>query len=81
MLSGKLEIRANSHAFGGARMGDDTAAPVVGKYGLAHESPNLMVLGGSTFTGTSGYNPTETIQAHSWFAAGYLAKYLSKIAV
>lgn len=40
-----------------------------------------MILGGSTFPGSSGYNPTETIEAHAWFAAGYLAKNLDSIAV
>lgn len=59
----------NTHAYGGTRMGDDPAKSVVDKYGLAHEAPNLMILGGSTFPGRSGYTPTETIQAHAWFAA------------
>lgn len=76
-----LPLPINSHAYGGTRMGDDPTTSVVDKYGLAHEAPNLMVLGGSTFPGSSGYNPTETIQAHAWFAADYLAKNLNKIAV
>lgn len=71
----------NTHAYGGTRMGDDPAASVVDKYGLAHEAPNLMILGGSTFPGSSGYNPTETIQAHTWYAADYLATNLNAIAV
>jgi gluconate 2-dehydrogenase alpha chain len=76
-----LPLPINSHAYGGTRMGDDPAASMVDKHGLAHEAPNLMVLGGSTFPGSSGYNPTETIEAHAWFAADYLAKNLSKIAI
>ena len=40
-----------------------------------------MILGGSTFPGSSGYNPTETIQAHAWYAADYLGKNLNNIAV
>lgn len=71
----------NTHAYGGTRMGDDANASVVNKYGLAHEASNLMVLGGSTFPGSSGYNPTETLQAHAWYAADYLAKNLGKIAL
>jgi gluconate 2-dehydrogenase alpha chain len=76
-----LPLPINSHAYGGTRMGEDPASTVVDKYGLAHEAPNLMVLGGSTFPGSSGYNPTETIEAHAWFAADYLAKNLNKIAI
>ena len=71
----------NTHAYGGTRMGDDPATSVVNKYGLAHEAPNLMILGGSTFPGSSGYNPTETIQAHAWYAADYLANNLNTIAI
>jgi gluconate 2-dehydrogenase alpha chain len=76
-----LPLPINSHAYGGTRMGDDPAESVVDKYGLAHEAPNLMVLGGSSFPGSSGYNPTETIEAHAWYAADYLAQNLSKVAV
>jgi gluconate 2-dehydrogenase alpha chain len=71
----------NTHAYGGTRMGDDPAASVVNRYGLAHEAPNLMILGGSTFPGSSGYNPTETIHAHAWYAAEYLARNLNSIAI
>lgn len=71
----------NSHAYGGTRMGDDPVTSVVNKYGLAHEAPNLAVLGGSVFPGSSGYNPTETIEAHAWYAAEYIAKNFQSIAV
>lgn len=74
-------IPINSHAYGGTRMGDDEATSVVNKYGLSHEAPNLMVLGGSNWCSTTGYNPTETIEAHAWYAADYLAKNLNTIAV
>jgi gluconate 2-dehydrogenase alpha chain len=76
-----LPLPINSHAYGGTRMGDDPATSVVDKYGLAHEAPNLMILGGSSFPGSSGYNPTETIEAHAWFAADYLSKNLQKVAI
>ena len=74
-------IPINSHAYGGTRMGDDESTSVVNKYGLSHEAPNLMVLGGSNWCSTTGYNPTETIEAHAWYAADYLAKNLKTIAV
>jgi len=74
-------IPINSHAYGGTRMGDDPATSVTNKYGQVHESPNLVVLGGSTWCSTTGYNPTESIYAHSWFAADYLAQNFSEIAL
>ncbi|MCC6312993.1 MAG: GMC family oxidoreductase, partial [Thermomicrobiales bacterium] len=77
----RTPVPVNSHAYGGTRMGDDPATSVVDKHGLAHEAPNLMVLGGSDFPASSGYNPTETIEAHAWFAAEHLAKHLNDIAV
>jgi gluconate 2-dehydrogenase alpha chain len=70
----------NTHAYGGTRMGDDPATSVVDRYSIAHESPNLVVLGGSTFPNTTGYNPTETIQALAWFAADNLARNFQTIA-
>ncbi|MGC4193188.1 MAG: GMC family oxidoreductase [Thermomicrobiales bacterium] len=74
-------IPINSHAYGGTRMGDDPAVSVVNKYGISHEAPNLMVLGGSNWVSTTGYNPTETIEAHAWYASDYLVQNLAKIAV
>jgi gluconate 2-dehydrogenase alpha chain len=76
-----LPLPINSHAYGGTRMANDESGGVVDKYGLAFEAPNLMVLGGSTFPGSSGYNPTETLQAHAWYAAEYLAENFQSIAV
>jgi choline dehydrogenase-like flavoprotein len=76
-----LPLPINSHAYGGTRMADDESGGVVDKHGLAFEAPNLMVPGGSTFPGSSGYNRTETIQAHAWFAAEYLAENFQTIAV
>jgi gluconate 2-dehydrogenase alpha chain len=76
-----LPLPINSHAYGGTRMGDDPATSVVNKYGLAHEASNLAILGGSSFPGSSGYNPTETIEAHAWYAAEYIAKNFNAIAI
>ena len=74
-------IPVNSHAYGGTRMGDDPAVSVVNKYGISHEAPNLVILGGSDWCSTTGYNPTETIYAHSWFVADYLAQNFKSIAL
>jgi len=77
----RTPVAINTHAYGTTRMGEDPSTSVVNKYGLAHEAPNLMVLGGSTFPSASGYNPTHTIEALAWHAADYLARNLKSIAV
>jgi gluconate 2-dehydrogenase alpha chain len=51
------------HAFGGTRMGDDPATSVVDGHGFVHDTPNLGVLGASTFPSMGGHNPTLTLQA------------------
>lgn len=76
-----VPVPINSHAYGGTRMGTDDTAAVVDQYGIAFESRNFVVLGGSTFPGSSGYNPTETIQAHAWYAAEYIAQNFNDLAI
>ena len=70
----------NSHAYGGTRMGTDLAQSVVDSYGVSHEVPNLMVLGGSAWPTSTGYNPTKTIMAWSWRAADHLVNNWGSIA-
>lgn len=70
----------STHAYGGTRMGDDSATNVVDRFGLSHEVPNLGVVGASVM-GTSGaHNPTLTAQALAWRTAEHLATNWSKIA-
>jgi gluconate 2-dehydrogenase alpha chain len=76
-----VPVSPNTHAFGGARMGDDPSTSVVDPWHISHEVPNLLVLGGATFPTTAGRNPTETIQATSWRAADHVAKHFHTIAV
>ncbi len=76
-----IPVPINSHAYGGTRMGTDDTAAVVDQYGIAFESRNFVVLGGSTFPGSSGYNPTETIEAHAWYAADYIAQNFNDLAL
>jgi len=59
--------------FGATRMGDDPAASVVDRWCVAHEVPNLVVVGASSFPTSAGYPPTATIQALAWRAAERLA--------
>ncbi len=62
-----------THAYGGARMGDNPETNVVDRWGFAHEAPNLAVVGGAVM-GTSGSrNPTLTLQALAWRTAQHLA--------
>jgi gluconate 2-dehydrogenase alpha chain len=53
----------STHAYGGTRMGDDADSSVVDRWGMAHEVPNLAVLGASCFPTAGGVNPTETVEA------------------
>jgi choline dehydrogenase-like flavoprotein len=62
-------------------MGDDPEKSVVDQYCISHEVRNLAVMGGSCFPGTTGYNPTETIEALSWRAAEHIATNFNKLAV
>jgi choline dehydrogenase-like flavoprotein len=41
--------------------------------------PNLVVLGGSTFPSSSGYNPTLTIQALAWRTADQVVDNFAKL--
>ena len=62
----------STHAYGGTRMGIDPVASVVDAHGLAHEVPNLAVLGASCFPTSGGVNPTETVEALTWRTADHV---------
>ena len=76
-----IPLPLNSHCYGGTRLGQDPATSVVDQYLISHEARNLAILGGSTFPGATGYNPTETIEATSWRAAEHIAANFHKLAV
>ncbi len=64
---------SGAHHMGGCKMGNDRNDSVVNKFGEIHGHPNLFVVGGSTFVGTSGAaNPTLTIVAMSLMTSDYL---------
>jgi gluconate 2-dehydrogenase alpha chain len=66
-----LELRT---AYGGTRMGEDPRTSVVDPFGFAHRSPNVMVVGASTFPTAGGHNPTLTVQALAHRSAEHLTK-------
>ena len=72
--------QVSTHAIGGTRMGNDPATSVVNSYGLAHEVPNLMILGGSVLVSHGGSNPTLTLQAVAWRNAEHLVNNWRSIA-
>jgi gluconate 2-dehydrogenase alpha chain len=61
-------------------MGTDPATSVVDQHSISYEAPHLAIMGGSTFVNTTGYNPTETMQALAWYGADYIAKNFHKLA-
>ena len=67
----------STHAYGGTRMGTDPAVSVVDGFGKAHEVPNLMVLGASTFPTSGGVNPTQTVEALTARSARHLLSMLT----
>ena len=73
-------FNVSAHAFGGARMGDDPATSVVDRFGMAHEVPNLALLGGSTFPTSTGSPPTETMEALAWRTTDHIGERWSQLA-
>lgn len=69
-----------THAYGGARMGDDPETNVVDRYGFSHEAPNLGVLGASAMGSSGARNPTLTAQALAWRTADHLIRNWKSIA-
>ena len=59
----------STHDVGGARMGDDPQRSVVDGFGRVHDTPGLVVLGGSSFVSLSAVNPSLTIAALALRAA------------
>ncbi len=67
------QYQSGHHHMGGCRMGDHERDSVVDAVGKVHGIPNLFVLGGSNFVGTSGaVNPTLTMVALAMRTTDYL---------
>ena len=74
----KLPAAPFQSLFGATRMGDDPEASVVDRFCLAHDVPNLAVVGSSSFPTSGGYGPTATIQALAWRAADHVAASIAR---
>ena len=68
---------ASLHQMGGARMGRDPSASVVGADNQVHDTPGLFVMDGSCFPTASGVNPMITIATIAHRGATNLASQLT----
>ncbi len=59
----------STHDVGGTRMGNDPAASVTDGFGRVHDTPGLVVVGGSSFVSLPPVNPALTILALAMRAA------------
>ena len=64
----------STHDVGGTRMGTDPGRSVVDGFGRLYGTPNVFVLGGSTFPTHGGLNPTLTMQALALRTAAHIAR-------
>jgi len=64
-----------AHLLGTCRMGDDPERSVVDRYHRSHEVPNLFICDGSSMVTSGRGQPTMTIQALAFRAAGHLAQF------
>jgi choline dehydrogenase-like flavoprotein len=55
--------KTRSHNIGTTVMGNDPKRSVVDEFGRAHDVPNLVIVGASTFPTSAGVNPTATLTA------------------
>ncbi len=58
----------STHNTGGAIMGSNPKESVVNRYLQHWDVPNLFVIGASAFAHNSGYNPTDTVCALTYWA-------------
>lgn len=62
------------HLMGTCRMGDDPRHSVVNRWHRTHEVKNLFLVDGSSLVTCGRQQPTETIQALAFRAAGHIAQ-------
>ena len=62
------------HLMGTCRMGNDPRSSVVDRWNRSHDVRNLFIVDGSSLVTCARQQPTETIQALAYRAAGYMAE-------
>jgi choline dehydrogenase-like flavoprotein len=67
-----------AHLLGTCRMGDDPQASVVDRFHRSHDVANLFICDGSSLVTSGRGQPTMTIQALAFRAAGHIAEYARK---
>src|SRR3954471_364837 len=59
-----------THNTGGTIMGTDPSTSVVNRFLQSWDVPNVFVIGASNFPQNASYNPTDTVGALAYWAAG-----------
>ena len=72
-----VEYHSAAHHMGTCRMGTDARDSVVDQFCRVHGSPNLFVVGGSNFAGSSALQPTLTMVALAFRATRRLVDQVS----
>jgi choline dehydrogenase-like flavoprotein len=75
-----INPKADQHIMGGLIMGTDAKTSVTDGFGMAHDVPNLAVLGSSVFPTSGAVNPTYTIHALTLRTAEHVIGEWSNIA-
>jgi choline dehydrogenase-like flavoprotein len=65
----------HAHLLGTCRMGDDAATSVVDRHHRSHEVENLFICDGSSLVSSGRGQPTLTIQALAFRAAGHITEF------
>jgi choline dehydrogenase-like flavoprotein len=68
------DVTDSVHLMGTCRMGDDPRTSVVDRWNRSHDIRNLFIVDGSSLVTCGRQQPTETIQALAFRAAGYIQK-------
>lgn len=62
----------NNHEVGPCRMGTDPAKSVVNEHLQSWDLPNMFIMSGAVFPTYFGYNPTQTIEALTYYSSDYI---------
>jgi gluconate 2-dehydrogenase alpha chain len=63
-------VYQTTHNCGGTIMGADRATSVLNRFCQSWDVPNVFVVGASNFPQNASYNPTDTVGALTYWAAG-----------